>query len=214
MVKPMQPKGIKPNAESKEPGAETGAKAGTDNGMKTIIINAVTTILICLVFVGSNYFITKNSLDNMAKQIVTNAGGAGDEAGSDQSGGDEEVQKPGPILDLGQFILNLSDPSAKRYLKINVAIQLSRLDTDPDPTAVESGGEGKGPADPAKEIALQYLPAIRDAVISTLSAKTAEELSSVAGKELAKQQIKEAVDAILGGDREVERVSFGDFIIQ
>ena len=59
-----------------------------------------------------------------------------------------------------------------------------------------------------------FKPAIRDAVITTLSSKMADELSSTTGKELAKDQIKEAVDAIFAGEREVIRVSFGQFIIQ
>jgi flagellar basal body-associated protein FliL len=36
----------------------------------------------------------------------------------------------------------------------------------------------------------------------------------LAGKEEAKEQIKEAVNAIFAGEREVLRVSFGNFIIQ
>jgi flagellar FliL protein len=60
----------------------------------------------------------------------------------------------------------------------------------------------------------QFKPAIRDAVITTLSSKTSAEVSTVAGKELAKEQIIEAVNSIFAGDREVLRVSFGQFIIQ
>ena len=60
----------------------------------------------------------------------------------------------------------------------------------------------------------QFKPAIRDAVITTLSSKTSNELATVPGKELAKEQIAEAVDAIFNGEREVMRVSFGQFIMQ
>ena len=60
----------------------------------------------------------------------------------------------------------------------------------------------------------QYKPAIRDAIITTLSSKSSAELSTVAGKELAKEQISDAVNGVLAGDRDVLRVSFGDFIIQ
>ena len=60
----------------------------------------------------------------------------------------------------------------------------------------------------------QYKPAIRDAVISNFSSKSADEISTAAGKELVKEQITEDVNAIFAGEREVIRVSFGQFIIQ
>ena len=60
----------------------------------------------------------------------------------------------------------------------------------------------------------QFKPAIRDAVITNLSSKTSAELASAAGKELAKEQISNDINSILGGEREVLRVSFGQFIIQ
>ena len=60
----------------------------------------------------------------------------------------------------------------------------------------------------------QYKPAIRDAVISNFSSKTADEVMTSAGKELVKEQITEDVNAIFAGQREVLRVSFGQFIIQ
>ncbi|EKE02595.1 MAG: flagellar basal body-associated protein FliL [uncultured bacterium] len=213
MAQPTQPKGIKPKAEVKVP--PEGGKANTEGlgEMKLILINTVTTILICVVFVASNYFVVKSNMDHMAEKIAA-IGGEGEEA--------EEAEGPerGLILDLGEFILNLSDPRARRYLKVNVALELTRTENDPDPHAAPSGGGGHGgggAVDPLKQIEAemnQFKPAIRDAVISTLSAKTAEELSSIAGKELAKEQLKEAVNAIFAGEREVLRVSFGNFIIQ
>ena len=60
----------------------------------------------------------------------------------------------------------------------------------------------------------QYKPAIRDAVITVLTSKTSDELATTAGKELAKQQIAESVNGIFDGEREVIRVSFGQFIMQ
>ncbi|MBR2386312.1 flagellar basal body-associated FliL family protein, partial [bacterium] len=60
----------------------------------------------------------------------------------------------------------------------------------------------------------QYKPAIRDAVIYVLSGKTADELSSVTGKEIAKEEIQDLVSAIFNGGREVLRVNFAQFIIQ
>lgn len=219
MARPTQPKGLKPKAEG-----DSEEKSGFDSknklelsGMKLIIVNTIITILVCLLFVGSNYFIIKNFMQNSLHNQNMSSGGGYDE---DQQGEGDHEEK-GIILDLGEFILNLNDLSAKRYLKIDVAIELSRTASDPNPESKASGGHGGGhgeaPADPMKvfeEEMSQYKPAIRDSVISALSSRTAEELSSIAGKELAKEQIKEAINAIFGGEREVLRVSFGNFIIQ
>ncbi len=211
MVRPTRPKEMKPKAE-----AGTGGGGSDLAGNKLIVINAMTTILICLLFVGANYFMQDNLLSSKLAHIAA------------PSGVEEEVHEEegaverGLILDLGEFILNLSDVKLRRYLKINVAIELTRKSSDPDPHAAPAGGGGHGghgaPAvDPMKAIEdemNQFKPAVRDSIISTLSSKTAEELSSIAGKELAKEEIKEAVDAIFEGEREVLRVSFGNFIIQ
>ena len=223
MVKPTQPKGIKPKAEAKEGGGGGGGGAvaapSSGNLIQAIIVNTFISVIVSSIFVTSNYFLTKGMLDQAMTKISQNAAGGGEEAASDEGGGEEgEAVEKGIILDLGEFILNLSDPKARRYLKVNVAIELSRTPNDPDP-AKGCGGEGGhgGGVDPVNQIEnemSQYKPSIRDAIISTMSSKTAEELSSVAGKELAKEQIKEAVNAIFAGEREVLRVSFGNFIIQ
>ena len=138
----------------------------------------------------------------------------------DEDGEEDEIQR-GIIVDLGDFILNLCDENQKKYLKANVAIEVSKKDTDFAASEPAKGGHGHGEEAPAanplesvqKEMN-QYKPAIRDAVITNLSSKTSSELSPAAGKELAKEQITNDINSILGGEREVLRVSFGQFIIQ
>ena len=216
MVRPTKPKEIKPKADisADSPVAAPPGVGGGINGTKLIIINIFTTILISVLFLAGNYFIIQSSMSKIAGQMTQGDNGDGsaqsDSSGGGADGGDQVEH--GVILDLGEFILNLSDPHAKRYLKISVAIELSHKDTDP-----KTDGPAKEGEDPAKAIEAEmsdYKPAIRDAIISTLSSKTAEELSSVEGKDQSKEQIKEAVNAIFGGEREVIRVSFGSFIIQ
>ena len=129
----------------------------------------------------------------------------------------------GIIVDLGDFILNLCDESQKKYLKVNVALEVTKKDTDfPEQVETKGGGHGghgeaAAPVDPMEAIQKemnQYKPAIRDAIITNLSSKTSSELATAAGKELAKEQITNDINSILGGEREVIRVSFGQFIIQ
>lgn len=183
---------------------------------KYLIITLVSTVILCVVFAGVNYLVMENLLTSKISKINVSQ-----EELADEEAGDE-IQK-GIIVDLGDFILNLCDETQKKYLKVNVAIEVTQKDTDfpKEVEASKSGGHGHGaapaPVDPMEAIQKemsQYKPAIRDAVITNLSSKTSTELASAAGKELAKEQIADDINSILAGEREVLRVSFGQFIIQ
>ncbi len=185
---------------------------------KFLIISLLSTIMLCVVFAGVNYFIMENLLSQKMETISLNQ-----EDSVEEEESEDEIQR-GIIVDLGDFILNLCDETQKKYLKVNVAIEVSQKETD-FPQGEEQakssghGGHGAAPAaaDPMEAIQKemnQFKPAIRDAVITNLSSKTSAELSSAAGKELAKEQIANDINSILGGEREVLRISFGQFIIQ
>ena len=187
---------------------------------KFLIMTLASIVIMFIVFAGVNYLIMENLISQKISSITTSQ----EELAGDE-GDEDEVQK-GIIVDLGDFILNLCDESQKKYLKVNVAIEVSKKDTDfpeVDEKAAKSGGHGghgeaaAPAADPMEAIQNemnQYKPAIRDAVITNLSSKTSAELATAAGKELAKEQITNDINSILGGEREVLRVSFGQFIIQ
>lgn len=185
---------------------------------KFLIMTIASIVIMFIVFAGVNYVVMENLITQKISTINTS------QEEIDDSGDEDEVQK-GIIVDLGDFILNLCDESQKKYLKVNVAIEVSKKDTDfpeVDEKAAKSGGHGghgeaAAPTDPMEAIQNemnQYKPAIRDAVITNLSSKTSAELATAAGKELAKEQITNDINSILGGEREVLRVSFGQFIIQ
>ena len=183
--------------------------------MKFLIMTIASMVIMFVVFAGINYVIMENLITQKISSIQTNTEELGEEDDSD------EIQK-GIIVDLGDFILNLCDENSKKYLKVNVAIEVTKKDTDfAGQEEQKSGGHGHGEAAPAADpIATiqaemnQFKPAIRDAVITNLSSKTSSELATAAGKELAKEQITNDINSILGGEREVLRVSFGQFIIQ
>ena len=183
---------------------------------KFLIMTLASIVIMFIVFAGVNYVIMENLISQKMSTLPT----AQEEL--DDSADEDEVQK-GIIVDLGDFILNLCDESQKKYLKVNVALEVTKKDTDfPEQTETKGGGHGghgeaAAPADPMEAIQKemnQYKPAIRDAIITNLSSKTSSELATAAGKELAKEQITNDINSILGGEREVIRVSFGQFIIQ
>lgn len=184
---------------------------------KFLIMMIASVVIMLIVSIVINYVVIENILTQKLSTIQLNTEEVADEEDND------EIQK-GIIVDLGDFILNLCDENIKKYLKVNVAIEVSKKETDfPKEDSAKGGGghghgEGAAPAtDPMAAIQAemnQYKPAIRDAVITNLSSKTSAELATAAGKELAKEQITNDINSILGGEREVLRVSFGQFIIQ
>lgn len=203
----------KPN-QIKEPENKEKDKAAEGGGVNAILINVITTTIVCIIFIGVNYFLQSNLLTTQLKSVTAEQGA---------NDGTEELDKPekGIVLDLGDFTMNLSDIEPRRYLKANVAIEI----TNPEPLNEEEpkkesgghGGHGEAAPDPKASLVAemeQYKPAIRDAVITVLTSKTSDELATTAGKELAKQQIAEGVNGIFDGEREVIRVSFGQFIMQ
>lgn len=196
---------------------EQDNKGGEFN--KFLILNIASTIILLAVFFGVMYF----TMNSMLEQKISKIKISTEEVEGGESS-EDEIQR-GIIIDLGDFILNLCDEAQKKYLKVNVAIEVTQKEDDfPKEEEQPKGGGGHGghgaapvKADPMEKIQKemnQFKPAIRDAIITNLSSKTSAELASAAGKELAKEQIANDINTILAGDREVLRVSFGQFIIQ
>ncbi len=202
--------------QAKEPEIKEKEKNDSNNSSNSIMINVITTTIVCIIFIGVNYFLQSNLLTTQLKSITT-------EQTTEDSMDDLDKPEKGIVLDLGDFTMNLSDIDPRRYLKANVAIEITNPEPDPTQAAEPKkessghGGHGEAAPDPKADLVAemeQYKPAIRDAVITVLTSKTSDELATTAGKELAKQQIAEAVNGIFDGEREVIRVSFGQFIMQ
>ena len=205
MVKPLNDKEDKnPNKKQLELSANT-----------VMIINNVIMLIVIIISMIIMYVLLDSSFNKKISKLIPS-----DEEQSEEI---EEVKQEGILLDLGDFILNLADPNARRYLKVGIAMELSKTEEEIATSEALSetkpqGGHGaSAPVDPNASIIAEmerYKPAIRDAVISVLSNKTSDELSTPTGKELAKEEITEMVNNVFEGQREVMRVSFGQFIIQ
>ncbi len=99
----------------------------------------------------------------------------------------------GFVVDLPTFLVNLSDPLGKRFIKVSMTLEMS--------------------SESAIHEVNSSMPRIRDAMIMLLSSKTYAELSPVEGKIVLKNEILARLNQILGGPK-VKRISFTDFIIQ
>ena len=205
MAKPVE------NKEDKNPN-----KIEMSPSLMMLISNGVVLIII-LIALFVMYMLIESSMNKKIEQLANP-----DE--QTQLEDEEEARQEGILLDLGSDIYNLADINAKVFLRANVALEISKTQEEIDAAiaiqnAKPSGGHGHGSApavDPNAEIAAameRYKPSIKDAIISVLSGKTSDELSTPTGKEIAKEEIREAINNIFEGQREVMRVSFGQFII-
>ncbi len=199
--------------ENKDEKAPNGKKEPVElSPTLTILLSNVVIVAVVVIAMIIMYVSLDSSFSKKIEKLLP-------ENAESEEEGDEEKQE-GILLDLGDFILNLADVGVRRYLKVGVAIELSKTEAElaASSAPVKASGHGEGAApDPMAAIISEmdrYKPAIRDAVISVLSNKTSDELSSPTGKEIAKEEILEMVNGIFEGQREVMRVSFGQFIIQ
>jgi flagellar basal body-associated protein FliL len=106
------------------------------------------------------------------------------------------VVKEVPVtVPLEEFTVNLADANGEHYLKITVVLQVP----------------GKEAAKKVEE----FKPAIRDAIISTLTRQYYPALQSSRGKVQLKQQLKEETDAVLhDAGITVVGVLFTQFVMQ
>jgi len=187
------------------PDKPKAAEQAPKSGSNGLLVNIVTTILICSLFLGVNYLMVN---DASKKHMEIS------EQTEENDSETEEISK-GYIMDLGEFTMNLADTSPKTYLRAALVIEISVNENESadGAPAADAHGHGGGGSSLEDEL-VRYKPAIRDVVITTLSSKTSDELSTTTGKELAKEQIAEQVNAIFAGEREVLRISFGQFIMQ
>jgi flagellar protein FliL len=108
------------------------------------------------------------------------------------------VEKPelGPIHSMGEFVVNLADPTESHYLRANVVME---LDYGSSPKLAEEV-DGR-------------LPQIKDIVIATLGSKTSVQLYDPENREALKQEVKDKINAILNKGQ-LARVYFTSFAIQ
>lgn len=132
----------------------------------------------------------------------------GDEGGAAQAAGEKPAKKPekeakltpeeakklaGEIFPLEPFIINLADDQGSRYLKIAMHVELSTPS--------------------AKQEAEVRVPQIRDSLLTLLSSKTYEQISSAQGKSQLRSEIIARIDQLLSHGR-AKSVYFTDFVIQ
>ncbi len=109
------------------------------------------------------------------------------------SGGGASRSAQPVIHPLDSFLVNLSDPGGKRYLKVNMELELE---------SQSALGEMK-----------ERNHAVRDSILLLLSGKVYEEIASPAGKLTLKREIISHLNRILSKGQ-VKEVYFTEFLVQ
>lgn len=106
---------------------------------------------------------------------------------------EEERETIGEIYALEPFVVNLADPAGKRYLKIQIEIELENLR--------------------ALENAERATPRLRDTVIMMLTAMSFEEVMTPEGKIRVRDELLERFNVVMRPDR-VRNIYFTEFVVQ
>jgi flagellar FliL protein len=108
----------------------------------------------------------------------------------------EHGQSTGPVID--PFIVNLADPGSRRYLRVNLKLELrKRAETEP--------------------LVAARMARLRDAVLLLLTSKTSEQLLAPQGKAALRQELIEQINQALKKkdlDDAVKNLYFTEFLIQ
>jgi flagellar basal body-associated protein FliL len=153
--------------------------AGEDKKMLQALIILVSSVLVLsLISAGATFYVIMSKTTPATKKVI--------------------VEKPelGPIQAVGEFIVNLADPTESRYLRCNVVLEM------------DFGSSLKL----AEEVD-KRMPQIKDVVIATMGAKTSIQLGDPENREALKQELKDKINAILNRGQ-LARVYFTSFAIQ
>lgn len=99
----------------------------------------------------------------------------------------------GPFLQLNPFVVNLSDPTGRRYLRVKIALELKDN---------EALSEAK-----------DRIPQINDTIILVLSSKTVEEVLAPEGKAELRFEIMNKLNQLLGPGK-IRGVYFTQFVVE
>jgi flagellar basal body-associated protein FliL len=142
----------------------------------------------------------------------------------------------GPTFVIRDRLVNLADPSGRRYVRFSVAIEFDAhkdaahaaapaAPADPWNHLISYTPEYEGyqpttggGKDAEKEFQAgikKYVPAMEDSVMTVLSAKVYAEVGTNEGREAVKVEIQERLNGLLEGtDLQVSNVYFTEFVIQ
>ncbi len=166
---------------------EESKKKGGLPLMKILIIAGGVLILAAGGFFGWKFFMAEPQAPQ-TKAAAEQAQGKGEAAKEGQPA------KPGTVITMEPFIVNLADPTGKRYLKLSLAV-------DAKDEKIKADVEAR-------------MPQIRDSILLLLTSKSFADISTVAGKIRLRNEVLKIFNRILGSAGAVHAIYFTEFVIQ
>lgn len=119
---------------------------------------------------------------------------------AENASGEANAKANAPVMSFYQpleFLVNLADVAENHYLRTTVSLALA---VEGGAAASEGGHGGHGGAkeSPAVQKLKNQEPIIRDTIIAVISSKQFKELTTVAGKEALKENIRNRLQEQLG----------------
>jgi flagellar protein FliL len=151
--------------------------------LKLIII----LVVVLAVLGGGGFAAWKFFLQPKATDEAANATG---ENASTQA---QEEQPGGQLVTLDSFVVNLSDPMGRRYLKTTMDVEVANAAAAAELTAA--------------------MPRVKDTLLLLLSSKSFEDISSMDKKIELKNDIVSRLNLIVGKNK-VRNVYFTEFVVQ
>ncbi|MFP4258048.1 MAG: flagellar basal body-associated protein FliL [Desulfovermiculus sp.] len=155
---------------------------------KLLLIMVLSTVLLLLAIGAGAYYLG----------VQSSAGNSEDSEARD--GDDKKSGFPfgspdylGPLVELEEFVVNITDREKTRYLKISMTLEVENKKT-------------KSEID-------DRLPQVRDAIIFQLSGKTYDQLRDLQGKKQLQAELIASLNEILDKGR-IHSIYFTEFVVQ
>ena len=177
----------------------TAGAAPKKSKMMLIIILLLVVVAGAGGFFGWKHFKAKADTTRQAAASGHDEEESGDEEkpkkGKKKKKKEKEHGEEGATVNFEPFLVNLADKEASRYVKTSIRLLVANKES------AESIAKGE-----------TLMPRMRDTILTLLSTKTAEEMTSNEGKEKLKKEILEKVNEYL--PEGAEDVFFTDFVVQ
>jgi len=168
--------------EKENKNQKTESKGSGKSSMKWVIFS-----IIFLLIAGGAYFGWAIVLKNPDEQLTDN------QKISEEKQAAEDKSDFGQYFSMNDFIVNLNDPSGKRYLKTKIELEF-----------VQEG---------MKEELHARLAQLRDMTLLVLSSKTMDEIQNVEGKMELKNELIIRINQVLKKGK-IRNLYFTEFVIQ
>ena len=181
----MTTDGEKIEAEELVEETEENNDGGGTGVSKTVLIIIIAGFALFMVVAGAGFYILW--------QKVPGSPAAGVLAAKSATQGAPSGNAMGPIYPINPFVINLAGSGGKRFLRIKMDLELKDQKT-------------------FEQVRAQF-PRVKDKLLTILSSKTFEDISTVKGKELLRAEIAGTIDTLLYKGA-VTNVYLTDFVIE